>query len=468
MDDFIFEMRNITKAFPGIIANDDITFQVRKQEVHALLGENGAGKSTLMNVLFGLYQPEHGEILFNGKPARIRNPQDAIKHGIGMVHQHFKLVHNFTALQNITLGDEKTRFGIIDSSEARFKLEQLTGKYDIKVDLDMLIEEMTVGMQQRVEILKMLYKENEILIFDEPTAVLTPQEAEELMRSIEELKAEGKSIVFISHKLNEIMRIADRCTVLRRGKVVSTVDIEATSPEELSELMVGRSVMLKPEKAVIEPGEVLMKVRGLTIEGARGHKRLVNNASFDLRAGEILCIAGIDGNGQTELAYGLTGLHRIRDGNVVLCGVECSKMSIRSRNDRYISHIPEDRHKHGLVLDYNVSNNMILQTYYKQGCSKNGLINYKGARERSVRNIEKYDIRCAQGAQTIARNMSGGNQQKVIVARELEREFAVLIAVQPTRGMDVGAIEFIHKQLLAMREQGRRLADIYRLCRLVD
>ena len=453
--EYVFEMRNITKAFPGIIANDDITLQVRKQEVHALLGENGAGKSTLMNVLFGLYRADQGEILVDGKPVKIRDPNDANDFGIGMVHQHFKLIHNFTALQNITLGHEKTRFGAVDSSEARKKLEQLTDQYQLKVDLDMLIEDMTVGMQQRVEILKMLFSENRILIFDEPTAVLTPQEAEELMKSIEGLVEEGKSVVFISHKLNEIMRIADRCTILRRGKVMDTVDIAKTSKEELSELMVGRKVLLKPDKEEIAKGETLLKVRDLTIEGSKGQKRSVHKVSFDVRAGEILCITGIDGNGQTELAYGLSGLLKAESGSIMFNGVECRDMSIRKRNDRYISHIPEDRHLHGLVLDYNVSENLMLQTYYKSECSKNGLIDYKKARNRAERYIEKYDIRSAQGALTITRSMSGGNQQKVIVARELERDFDVLIAVQPTRGLDVGAIEFIHKQLIEMRESGK-------------
>ena len=455
MSDYVFEMRNITKKFPGIIANDDVTFQVRKQEVHALLGENGAGKSTLMNVLFGLLHPECGETVIKGKSVKIKSPNDANVFGIGMVHQHFKLVHNFTALQNITLGIEDSRFGVVNSSRAREKLNKLTEQYHLAVDLDMLIEDMTVGMQQRVEILKMLYRENDILIFDEPTAVLTPQEAEELMRSIEGLISEGKSVVFISHKLNEIMRIADRCTVLRRGKVMGTVDIGNTTPEQLSEMMVGRKVLLKPDKADIEQGDVLMKVRNLTVEGAHGHKRSVRNVSFDVHAGEIVCIAGIDGNGQTELAYALTGLLKIESGSVLLCGEECVNMSIRGRNDGYISHIPEDRHKHGLVLDYNVSKNMMLQTYFKDKYSKKGIINYKRASERASGHIEKYDIRCAQGAYTIARSMSGGNQQKVIVARELERDYCVLVAVQPTRGLDVGAIEYIHKQLISVREQGK-------------
>jgi len=455
MEEYTFEMRNITKSFPGIVANDDITLQVRKQEVHALLGENGAGKSTLMNVLFGLYRSDAGEIYINGERVKIDNPNDANEFGIGMVHQHFKLVQNFTALQNIVLGVETTKRGFLNLEEARVKLIELTDQYQLRVDLDMLIEDMTVGMQQRVEILKMLYRENSILIFDEPTAVLTPQETEELMKSIEGLVAEGKSVVFISHKLNEIIRIADRCTVLRRGKVIGTVDIKGTTKEELSEMMVGRKVLLKPERADVTAGEVLMKVRGLTINGQKGHHDHVRNVSFDVREGEILCIAGIDGNGQTELVYGLTGLRKIDGGTIEVNGEDVSKATIRYRNEYHISHIPEDRHKHGLVLDYNISENMILQTYFEDTVSSRGLIDYKKAYDNAGALIDRYDIRCAQGAGTMARSMSGGNQQKVIVARELERKSNVLIAVQPTRGMDVGAIEFIHKQLLRMREEGR-------------
>ncbi len=455
VEDYIFEMRNITKTFPGIVANDDITLQVRKQEVYALLGENGAGKSTLMNVLFGLYHPDAGEIYINGEHVKINTPNDANRYGIGMVHQHFKLVHNFTALQNIVLGVETTKRGFLNMTDARKKLEELTDRYQLKVDLDMLIEDMTVGMQQRVEILKMLYRENHILIFDEPTAVLTPSETEELMKSIEELVAEEKSVVFISHKLNEIIRIADRCTVLRRGKVVGTVDIEGTTQEDLSEMMVGRKVLLTPEKADIPVGRTLMKVRNLTIRGQKGHRDRVKDVSFDVHEGEILCIAGIDGNGQTELVYGLTGLQKVDCGSIVACGEDITKSSIRHRNRRHLSHIPEDRHKHGLVLDYDVAENLILQSYFEKTVSSKGLINYKKVYKNAGATIEQYDIRCAHGPWTITRSMSGGNQQKVIVAREIEQNSEVLIAVQPTRGMDVGAIEFIHKQLLRMREQGR-------------
>jgi len=455
MDNFIFEMRGITKTFPGVVANDNITLQVKRQEVHALLGENGAGKSTLMSVLFGLYHPDSGEIYINGELVKIKNPNDANALGIGMVHQHFKLVQNFSALQNIVLGVETTKNGFLDLSEARAKLLDLTDKYKLKVDLDMLIEDMTVGMQQRVEILKMLYRENSILIFDEPTGVLTPQETEELMKSIEGLIAEGKSVVFISHKLNEIIRIADRCTVLRRGKVVGTVDIEGTTKEDLSEMMVGRKVLLTPEKADVAPGEVLMKVRGLTINGPKGYRDSVRDISFDVHEGEILCIAGIDGNGQTELVGGLTGLHKIDKGSIIFGDDDIGMASIRYRNENYISHIPEDRQKHGLVLDYNIAENLILQTYFEQPVSKNGFLDFHETIGNAENMIERYDIRCGQGPYTVTAGMSGGNQQKVIVAREIERNSKVLIAVQPTRGMDVGAIEFIHSQLLRMREEGK-------------
>ncbi len=455
MEEYIFEMRHITKTFPGIVANDDITLQVKKQEVHALLGENGAGKSTLMNVLFGLYQPDNGEIIIKGRPVKIKNPNDAGEFRIGMVHQHFQLVQNFTALQNIVLGLENTRMGFVDHSKAKKKVEELIKKYHLMVELDMLIEDMTVGMQQRVEILKMLFRNSDILIFDEPTAVLTPQEVEELMKSIEGLVAEGKSIVFISHKLNEIVRIADRCTILRRGKVMGTVVIKNTKKEDLSEMMVGRKVVLTPKKPYIKPGEVLMKVRDLTVAGTKGHKNAVNKVSFDVHAGEILCIAGIDGNGQTDLVYGLTGLKKIDNGSIIFGSEDCSRASIRRRNDRHLAHIPEDRHKHGLVLEYNVSENLILKIYYKEQCSKWGIIDFKRAFSSAEECIQKYDIRCAQGAASLSRSLSGGNQQKVIVARELECDSNVLIAVQPTRGMDVGAIEFIHRQILSIREKGK-------------
>lgn len=452
--EFIIEMRNITKEFPGIKANDNITLQLKRGEIHALLGENGAGKSTLMSVLFGLYQPDEGEILKNGEVVKINNPNDATALGIGMVHQHFKLVECFTVLDNIILGAEDTRFGFIKKADAREKVSQLSEKYGLHVDVDEKIEDITVGMQQRTEILKMLYRDNEILIFDEPTAVLTPQEIDELMQIMRNLAKEGKSILFITHKLNEIMAVADRCTVLRKGKYVGTVDIKDTTKENLSQMMVGRPVEFVVEKAPAQPKEEVLKVEGLSVR-SKVHKKLaVNNASFSVRSGEIVCIAGIDGNGQSELVYGLTGLEPVAAGKVTLNGVDVTKSSIRFRNTHGISHIPEDRHKHGLVLDYTLEQNMVLQRYFEPEFQKHGFIKFKNVREYSDKLIEQYDVRSGQGSVTVVRSMSGGNQQKAIVAREMDREHSLLIAVQPTRGLDVGAIEYIHNQLVAKRDEG--------------
>ncbi len=452
--EFIIEMRNITKEFPGIKANDNITLQLKRGEIHALLGENGAGKSTLMSVLFGLYQPDEGEILKNGEVVKINNPNDATALGIGMVHQHFKLVECFTVLDNIILGAEDTRFGFIKKADAREKVSQLSEKYGLHVDVDEKIEDITVGMQQRTEILKMLYRDNEILIFDEPTAVLTPQEIDELMQIMRNLAKEGKSILFITHKLNEIMAVADRCTVLRKGKYVGTVDIKDTTKENLSQMMVGRPVEFVVEKAPAQPKEEVLKVEGLSVR-SKVHKKLaVNNVSFSVRSGEIVCIAGIDGNGQSELVYGLTGLEPVAAGKVTLNGVDVTRSSIRFRNTHGISHIPEDRHKHGLVLDYTLEQNMVLQRYFEPEFQKHGFIKFNNVREYSDKLIEQYDVRSGQGSVTVVRSMSGGNQQKAVVAREMDREHSLLIAVQPTRGLDVGAIEYIHNQLVAKRDEG--------------
>lgn len=452
--EYIIEMRNITKEFPGIKANDNITLQLKRGEIHALLGENGAGKSTLMSVLFGLYQPDEGEILKNGEVVKINNPNDATALGIGMVHQHFKLVECFTVLDNIILGAEDTRFGFIKKADAREKVSQLSEKYGLHVDVDEKIEDITVGMQQRTEILKMLYRDNEILIFDEPTAVLTPQEIDELMQIMRNLAAEGKSILFITHKLNEIMAVADRCTVLRKGKYVGTVDIKDTTKENLSQMMVGRPVEFVVEKAPAQPKSEVLKVEGLSVK-SKVHKKLaVNNVSFSVRSGEIVCIAGIDGNGQSELVYGLTGLEPVAAGKVTLNGEDVTKSSIRFRNTHGISHIPEDRHKHGLVLDYTLEQNMVLQRYFEPEFQKHGFIKFNNVREYSDKLIEQYDVRSGQGSVTVVRSMSGGNQQKAVVAREMDREHSLLIAVQPTRGLDVGAIEYIHNQLVAKRDEG--------------
>ena len=450
----IIEMLHITKEFPGIIANDDITLQLRKGEIHALLGENGAGKSTLMSVLFGLYQPEAGEIRKNGQVVRINDPNDATALGIGMVHQHFQLIDVFTVLDNIILGAETTKLGFLQKKEARKKVEALSKKYGLEVDLDAKVEDITVGMQQRAEILKMLYRDNEILIFDEPTAVLTPQEIEELMATMKEFAREGKSILFISHKLNEIMEVADRVTVLRKGKYVGTVNTKDTNKQALSNMMVGRPVQLEVVKDEAHPGETVLKVEHLSVP-SHSHKRdAVRDVSFEARAGEILCIAGIDGNGQTELIYGLTGLDKCSAGTMTLCGRDISHASIRHRGEN-MSHIPEDRHKHGLVLDFTLEQNLVLQRYREPQFQHFGFIRDDQVRGYAQRLIEQYDVRSGQGPVTTARSMSGGNQQKAIIAREVDRDKALIVAVQPTRGLDVGAIEYIHKQLVAERDKGK-------------
>lgn len=453
---YAIEMLGITKIFPGIIANDDITLQLKKGEIHALLGENGAGKSTLMSVLFGLYQPEKGIIKKDGREVTIANPNDANDLGIGMVHQHFKLVECFTVLDNIILGVEPTQNGFLQKKEARQKIQDLSGKYGLMVDPDALIEDITVGMQQRTEILKMLYRDNEILIFDEPTAVLTPQEIDELMQIMRNLAAEGKSILFISHKLNEIMSVADRCTVLRKGKYIGTVNVAETTKEELSKMMVGRDVEFAVHKEDKVPGETILSVENVTVASKAHSNNAVKNVSFNVRAGEIVCIAGIDGNGQTELVYGLTGLEPVSSGHITLSGKDITHSPIRERNVAGMSHIPEDRHKHGLVLDYSLEDNIVLQRYFEpEFTSPAGILKRDNIRKYADRLIEQYDVRSGQGAITKARSMSGGNQQKAIIAREIDKNPDLLIAVQPTRGLDVGAIEYIHKQLVAQRDAGR-------------
>ena len=452
---YAVEMLNITKRFPGIIANDNITLQLKKGEIHALLGENGAGKSTLMSVLFGLYRAEEGIIKKDGREVKINNPNDANDLGIGMVHQHFKLVQCFTVLDNIILGVETTKNGILKKDEARKKVMALSDKYGLMVDPDARIEDITVGMQQRTEILKMLYRDNEILIFDEPTAVLTPSEIDELMQIMKNLAKEGKSILFISHKLAEIMAVADRCSVLRRGKYIGTVNIADTTREELSRMMVGRDVQLVADKKEKVPGDVILHVENMTVASRLHKNNAVKNVSFDVREGEIVCIAGIDGNGQTELVYGLSGLEPIVGGRITLGGKDISKASVRERSLTGMSHIPEDRHKHGLILDYSLAYNLILQRYFEpQFRTKAGFLKKNAINDYADKLIGQYDVRSGQGGITRARSMSGGNQQKAIIARELDKDPKLLIAVQPTRGLDVGAIEYIHRQLIAQRDAG--------------
>lgn len=455
MDNYIIEMVNITKEFPGIIANDNITLNLKRGEVHALLGENGAGKSTLMSVLFGLYQAEKGEIRKNGQVVKINNPNDANALGIGMVHQHFKLVEIFTVLENIILGVEPNKMGFLEKSEARKKVVELSEKYGLKVSPDAVIEDISVGMQQRVEILKMLYRDNEILIFDEPTAVLTPQEIEEILEIMRGFADEGKSILFITHKLNEIVQVADRCTVLRKGKLIGTVDVKDTTKEELSKMMVGRDISFTVDKEQAEPKNVVLSVSNVTVPSKIHKNNAVKNVSFDVRAGEIVCLAGIDGNGQTEFISALTGLEKMSDGTITLAGKDISKASIRDRSKAGMSHIPEDRHKHGLVLDYSLEENMILQRYWEPMFQKNGFLKFDAMRKYTEGLVEKFDVRSGQGSVTMVRSMSGGNQQKAILAREIDKKHELLVAVQPTRGLDVGAIEYIHKQLIERRDAGK-------------
>ncbi|WP_069999011.1 ABC transporter ATP-binding protein [Cellulosilyticum sp. I15G10I2] len=448
----VIEMNHITKEFGNFKANDDITLQVKKGEIHALLGENGAGKSTLMSVLFGLYQAEKGEIKIRGNAVKINNPNDANNLGIGMVHQHFKLVHNFTVLESIVLGREVTQKGFLKMDEARKKIITLSERYKFKIDPDAYISDITVGMQQRVEILKMLYCDNEILIFDEPTAVLTPQEIEELLKVMKQLVAEGKSIIFITHKLNEIKAAADRCSVLRKGKYIGTVNVCDTSKEEMSEMMVGRKVNLSVDKKKVEQGDSVLEVQNMTIRSKHTDKNVVENVSFKVRKGEIVCIAGIDGNGQSELVYGITGLMPIDEGTVILKEKDITKESIRQRCLDGMAHIPEDRHKHGLVLDYSLEENLVLQSYFKPKFQKNGFLKFGAISDYARYLIEKFDIRSGQGENSLTRGMSGGNQQKAIIARELDRDPDIVIAVQPVRGLDVGAIEYIHQQLVKQRD----------------
>ncbi len=452
--DYVIEMLNITKEFPGIKANDNITLQLKRGEVHALLGENGAGKSTLMSVLFGLYQPVQGVIKKDGEVVTIRDPNDATALHIGMVHQHFKLVECFSVLDNIILGVEDTKGGLLQKKMARKKVMELSERYGLHIDPDAIVQDISVGMQQRVEILKMLYRDNEILIFDEPTAVLTPQEIDELMEIMRGFAREGKSILFITHKLAEIMAVANRCSVLRKGKYIGTVDIANTTAQELSNMMVGRSVNFAVDKKPNQPGETVLSINNLTVPSKVHKNNAVKNVSLEVRRGEIVCIAGIEGNGQTEFGYALTGIEHQSAGTITLCGNDISKESIRNRSKMGMSHVPEDRHKYGLVLDFSLEQNLVLQRYWQPEFRKGPFINFPAVREYANRLIDQFDIRSGQGPVTTVRAMSGGNQQKAIVAREIDKDPELLIAIQPTRGLDVGAIEYIHKQIVARRDAG--------------
>ena len=455
-EQYAIEMLNITKRFPGIIANDNITLQLRHGEIHALLGENGAGKSTLMSVLFGLYQAEEGIIKKDGVEVKINDPNDANALGIGMVHQHFKLVECFTVLENIILGVEPNKAGFLQMDQAREKVMKLSEQYGLHVDPDALIEDITVGMQQRTEILKMLYRDNEILIFDEPTAVLTPQEIDELMIIMQNLKREGKAIIFITHKLNEIKAVSDYCTVLRRGKCIGTCDVSTASVEDLSEMMVGRKIDFHLEKAPEHAGDAVLTLENVTLKSERNpNKNILNQVSFSVHKGEILCVAGIEGNGQSELVRVIVGLLKQNSGKILLNGEDVSHAPIRYRNVHGLAHVPEDRHKYGLILDNTLEENLAMRKYFRKEFQNHGFIRFHKRHELAEELIEEFDIRSSEGAKSTARSMSGGNQQKAIIAREIDSDENVILAMQPTRGLDVGAIENIHKNLLRQRDAGK-------------
>lgn len=451
----VVEMKGITKRFGSFTANENVNLTLEKGEIHALLGENGAGKSTLMNVLFGLYRPEEGTIAVNGRPVRIDGPNAAIALGIGMVHQHFKLVEPFTVAENIILGAEPRRAFGIDYPRALEEVSRLSRQYGLQVDPQARIETISVGMQQRVEILKTLYRGADIVIFDEPTAVLTPQEIQELIEIMRNLVREGKSIILITHKLQEIMAIADRVTVIRRGRVIDTVRVADTSEGELAEKMVGRRVDFQVAKKKAAPGETVLDIRGLTVRGSRGIPAL-NGIELSVRAGEILGLAGVDGNGQSELIEALTGLRRIESGSVRFLGREIAGLPPRRITESGMAHIPEDRHKHGLVLDFSVSENMVLQTYYRPPFNRNGFLRRDEIARQAERLAREFDVRTSS-LDNPARDLSGGNQQKAIIAREIERDPELLIAAQPTRGLDVGAIEYIHRRLVEQRDKGKAI-----------
>ncbi|MGG4000716.1 ABC transporter ATP-binding protein [Anoxybacillus kestanbolensis] len=451
--EYVIEMLNIRKVFGSFVANDNITLQLKKGEIHALLGENGAGKSTLMNVLFGLYQPDGGEIRVKGKKVNIANPNVANDLGIGMVHQHFMLVDTFTVTENIILGSEPTKGGQIDIEKAEQEVRELSERYGLAVDPKAKIADISVGMQQRVEILKTLYRGADILIFDEPTAVLTPQEIQELIQIMKSLVREGKSIILITHKLKEIMEVCDRVTVIRRGKGIGTLNVSETNPNELAALMVGREVHFKTEKQPPKAGKPVLEIENLVVKDSRG-VTAVDHLNLTVHAGEIVGIAGVDGNGQTELIEAITGLIKSESGSIRLNGKEIRNLTPRQITETGVGHIPQDRHKHGLVLDFSIGENMVLQTYYKEPYSKRGVLNFKAIYDKARQLIQEFDVRTPD-EYTKARALSGGNQQKAIIGREVDRDPDLLIAAQPTRGLDVGAIEFIHKRLIEQRDKGK-------------
>lgn len=460
-DEYIVEMRHITKRFPGIVANDDISLGIKKGEIFALLGENGAGKSTLMSMLFGMYEPDEGEIYIRGKQEHITSPNYATKLNIGMVHQHFKLVSNYTIAENIILGIEPKRrlggiFPVVDIKGTNEKVAQLSRQYGLEVDPKAKIEDINVSTQQRVEILKMLYREAEILIFDEPTAVLTPQEIDFLLQIIRSLREGGKTIILITHKLEEIKQVADRCAILNRGKLIDILDVASTSTQTMANLMVGREVDFVVDKSPAKFGSEVLRVEHLTVKN-RDNFPVVKDVSFSVRAGEIFAIAGVSGNGQVEIADAVAGMAQAAEGTITLNGTDITHMDIRKRTDLGISYIPEDRQNMGLVLDFTLEDNLALKTYYKEPFCRKGILHHEAFSQYGQRLIQEYDIRSGQGKDTIVRSMSGGNQQKAIVGREIELASPLMIFVQPTRGLDIGAIENIHRQILAERNKGRAI-----------
>ena len=461
MAEYIVEMKNITKRFPGIVANDNVTLQIKKGEIFALLGENGAGKSTLMSMLFGMYEPDEGEIYIRGKKEKISSPSYATKLNIGMVHQHFKLISNYTITENIILGmrPKSKLFGIlpyVDIKKADREILELSKKYGLEVNPTDVIEQVNVSIQQRVEILKTLYREAEILIFDEPTAVLTPQEIDFLLQILRSLRDDGKTIILITHKLEEIKQVADRCAILNHGKLIDVLDVKSTSTQVMANLMVGREVSFVTEKKPMNAGKTVLEVKNLTVKN-KDHFPVVNNVSFSIRSGEIFSIAGVSGNGQVEIADAIAGLQKASEGQIILNGQDITHMPIRKRTELGMSYIPEDRHNFGLVMDFNLENNLVLKTYYKEPYAAKGILKQDAIASNGKEMIEKYDIRSSQGNNTIVRSMSGGNQQKAIIGREIELNSELLIFVQPTRGLDIGAIENIHKQILEERDKGKAI-----------
>lgn len=457
----IIELRHITKRFPGIVANDDVSLTIQKGEIFALLGENGAGKSTLMSILFGMYEPDEGEIFIRGEKVRITSPSHATKLNIGMVHQHFKLVENFTVTENIVLGMEPQKriagiFPTVDIKGTNQKIAELSKRYGLEVEPTAKIEDLSVSIQQRVEILKMLYREAEIMIFDEPTAMLTPQEIESLLQVIRNLRDAGKTIILITHKLEEIKQVADRCAVLCRGKLVSECDAATTSTHDMAYMMVGREVSEEMEKEPVSPGEEVLRIENLTVKNSAGFP-VVKDVSFSIHEGEIFAVAGVSGNGQEELADAIAGMVKAAGGKIYLAGQDITQMPIRKRNESGVAYIPADRHATGMVMDFTLSENLLLKNYYKPPYCVHGWLKRDRFDKKSSELIEKYDIRCGQGCDTIVRSMSGGNQQKAIIAREIDQNAKVILFVQPTRGLDIGAIENIHRQILEQRSKGKAI-----------